>query len=98
MNWTEMMEFSVKSKIVSLSRRLEKIFFKNSRGEDIPRSLSLRRQVSVFLREEIRLLNPTTPKISIEKYYDLLSLTTGDIPVIKLPEHWHFIRHFLTNY
>lgn len=84
LNWTEMMEFSVKK------TEPEKIFFKNSHGEEIPRSLSLRRQVSVFLREEIGLLNPTPPKISIEKYNDLLSLTTGDTPVIKLPEHVAF--------
>lgn len=85
-NWTEMTEFSVRKTDPST------LFFKTSHKEACYRSLTLKRNMANFLHAGVSPLNETQPKISKEKYEDLISLTTGDTPVIRLSEHVDFYK------
>lgn len=88
-NWTEMVEYRV------IKSEPNKLFFKNKHSDTVYRSLTLKRSVLSLLKGEISKLNEIPPKIPINKYTDLMSLTTGDTPVIKLPEHAYFYKSLL---
>lgn len=85
-NWTEMVEYRVEK------GEPFKLFFKNKHTDKNYRSLTLKRPVVSLLTGEISKLNTTPPKIPQNKYEDLVSLTTGDTPVIKLCEHTNFYK------
>ncbi|CAB3232002.1 unnamed protein product [Arctia plantaginis] len=77
-DWRQMMELSF------MKTDPNKFFFKTDHTAENSRSLTLRRQVSGELHSQILPLNVTQPKISQEKYNDLMALTAGDTPVIRL--------------
>ncbi|CAB3232000.1 unnamed protein product [Arctia plantaginis] len=77
-DWRQMMELSF------MKADPNKFFFKTDHTAENSRSLTLRRQVSGELHSQILPLNVTQPKISQEKYNDLMALTAGDTPVIRL--------------
>ncbi|CAB3248457.1 unnamed protein product [Arctia plantaginis] len=85
-DWRQMMELSF------MKTDPNKFFFKTDHTAVNSRSLTLRRQVSGELHSQILPLNVTQPKISQEKYNDLMALTAGDTPVIRLPEFVSFYR------
>ncbi|CAB3224101.1 unnamed protein product [Arctia plantaginis] len=85
-DWRQMMELSF------MKTDPNKFFFKTDHTAVNSRSLTLRRQVSGELHSQILPLNVTQPKISQEKYNDLMTLTAGDTPVIRLPEFVSFYR------
>lgn len=70
----------------------DKLFLKTDHTAVSYRFLTLRRQSYVAMESEISPLNMTQPEISQDKYNDLISLTTGDTPVIRLPEFIDFYR------
>lgn len=85
-NWTEMTAFHVRKTDTTT------LYFKTDHRQTSCRSLSLKRQRSSFLNDELSLLNDAPQKIAKEKYDDLISLTAGNAPVIRLPEHADFYR------
>lgn len=85
-NWTEMTEFSV------VKSEPTTFFFKTSHSETVFRSITVNRNVSYFLKSEVSSLNKSCTKISKEKRDDLISLTLGDAPVIRLAEHVEFYK------
>lgn len=83
-NWTKMAEYRV------MKNEPLKIYFKTNHTNIRYRSLTLKRHAKNLLTDNISKLNASPPKISLDKFNDLISLTVGDTPVIKSPEHVAF--------
>lgn len=87
-NWTEIKEIRVQKSSPSL------IEFKDSHNSDSYRSITLKRlSDKTFFDKAMKPLNQGPPKISIEKYKDLMALCEGTTPVVRCAEHVNYYKH-----
>lgn len=85
--WTDMKEIAVEKKAPQI------IKFKTSHLDTSFRSLTLKRLSAENVNSQrLEILNSQPPKISGEKFKDLMSLCDGNTPVIKHTEHVTFYR------
>lgn len=89
--WNEMKEILVEKNAP------QEVKFKTSHLQENFRSFSLGRIQEDIFSQDLAVLNKIPPKISNEKYNDLVSLCGGDTPVIKHPEHTLFYRSLPHN-
>lgn len=85
-NWTKMVDIAVSKS------RPEVIQFKTSHLQSDYKSISLKRLPNNILGKEVNKLNKESPKLSKDKYEDLLSLCTGNTPVVRNPEFVNFYK------
>lgn len=85
-NWTKIKEVKISK------QNLQKVYFKSCHNTDTYRSLTLKRNICL---PDIPLtsLNTSPNKISAEKYRDLNSFCTSDMPVIRNLEHKIFFQN-----
>lgn len=86
-NWTEVVEFKVDKETPT------SLYFKTSHTDVAYRSISIRRSQAKFLKEPIRPLNDSQIKISKPKFDDLLSLCSGDCPIIRFHEYQYYYKN-----
>lgn len=86
LDWPSMAEFMV------LKHEPDKVFFKSSHLEDEYRSITLPRKVSNPSCKPKKLNNKTI-KLSEAKYNDLISLCSGQTPLIRNQEHINFYKN-----
>lgn len=86
--WTHIMEFRV------LKSRPGTLFFKTSHLEKDYRSITVKRHNFNYFRSDIETINnlPNDKRITKEKYEDLISMCSGDTPLIRNQEHVLFYR------
>lgn len=76
-NWTEVVEMRVQRS------NPRDILFKTSHMQENYRSITLKRLVVCTFQQDIGKLNKQPPKISSEKFKDLMSLCEGITPIIR---------------
>lgn len=85
-DWPSMMEYMV------LKKEPNKIFFKTSHLDDEYRTITLPRS-ACDPKVKPQPLNKVCPKLSAEKYKDLMALCSGPTPVIRNQEHASFYKN-----
>lgn len=85
-DWTQICEYKV------VKAYPDTIFFKKSHLDSNYRSLSIKRQNNNKLRERVNQVYSQPPKLSRDKYNDLMSLCQGDTPVIRREEYVQFYQ------
>lgn len=85
-NWTDVVEIGVRK------TKPNEIFFKTSHLQERERSITLKRLNDDPFEKPLGHLNNVQPKISADKFKDLMSLCEGDIPVIRNSEFINFYK------
>lgn len=70
----------------------DKIYIKNSHVQNNYQCITLKRTAVHNIGAQPPCLNPDLPKISTEKYNDLMALCSGTTPIIKIPEPVSFYQ------
>lgn len=83
-NWNNIMELRV------VKKNNEKLFYKTSHHDQEYKALSLKRLKASVKNHVLQKLNIGPKHISREKYKDLVSLCSGETPVVKMREHKNF--------
>ena len=81
------MDWMKRAKIMVKKTESNKIFFKTSHVQDEYRSLTLKQRQPQSVAQEPPKLYSQAPKISKDKYNDLVSLCMGTMPVVRALEH-----------
>lgn len=86
MDWTKVTEIMVNK------NEANRIFFKTSHLQEEHRSLTLKQRHPMTAIGEPPRLYSHPPKISKDKFDDLLSLCQGSFPVVRVPEYVNFFK------